>query len=361
MKRIFPYRQSYEWGTYNEIPDLLGLPSDGSPYAEAWYGSHPSGPSHFDDGSPVTENLSFLLKILSARKPLSIQAHPPKDVAARKFSAGHSAYSDDNHKPETIVAVGSGMEVRAGIRDEETLDNLLRCLGVSALLNIWRSDEVGTTPSELIRTLLTLDQISINSLLLQIVGSVERKSFITNFPRDRFWTLECTRQFTPKGKTPHDIGIAIQLMMNYARLDPGTGLHMPAGELHAYLKGTGIEIMANSDNVLRAGLTSKPLAVDELIELGSFDHTPPRIDAPTNGVYRQEGVDDYRLTLLTNGNTTEIQGIGIVLSLGRAILASGDSEYRTAKGESFMCDPDDQVKVECLDGTVYVATSGETS
>lgn len=334
---------------------MLGLPVDGKPWAEAWYGSHPSAPSTYEDGTSVELELPFLLKILSANIPLSIQAHPAKQDAIRLHAEGK--LPDANHKPETIVALEGGMEARAGVRSAEVFDQIIDRLAIQGLKRLWKGGVVSHSPEQLLTELLTMDYASQAELVSKLCLAVENPVFRAEFPMDQYWTNECARVFTPDGHNPHDIGVAIQLFMNYVRLTEGEGLHMPANELHAYLRGTGIEIMASSDNVLRAGLTPKPLAVEELIQLQCFRPTEARVAEPGTRVFSQQDTHDYRLEVVEGGRVaTVLDRPTILLALGKCILTHPDEYIIASPGSAWLYDGSSSEQVSVQEDSAFIAS-----
>ena len=287
--------QEYSWGSATDIPDLLGRPNpENTPQAELWMGTHPKAPSNVILGGKtkplpelISENpegmlgpavagrfggeLPFLFKVLAAGKPLSIQSHPNLEQAKDGFrrenkqgiplDAPHRNYRDANHKPEIICAL-TPFWAMCGFRPieailenfvsldasilEESLDNLKREQSRAALKTFF-SFLLGLAPEQ-VRSLI--DRACTVASAEEGAGSR--------------WVLELNRRF------PSDIGVLCPLLLNVYHLKPGQAVYLDAGELHAYLSGLGIELMANSDNVLRGGLTPKHIDVPELVGTLTF-------------------------------------------------------------------------------------------
>ncbi|MFC0007442.1 mannose-6-phosphate isomerase, class I [Micromonospora siamensis] len=288
MELLYGPIRDYAWGSRSAIAELQGrpVPSDG-PEAELWLGAHPGAPATVDrEGTRVSlvdllvaepdhwlgerivgrfgTRLPFLLKVLAADAPLSLQAHPDPEQARAGHeadaarAAGERNYVDPYHKPELLVAL-SPMEALCGFRDPAVSAEALARFGVPALAPVVAALRDGTAGlREAVRTLLTWPAAR-RAGLAEAVLAAEVAGPDAQLAR---W-LAATY--------PADPGVLVALLLNHVRLDPGEGIWMPAGNLHAYLGGTGVEIMAASDNVLRGGLTPKRIDVDELLRVLRFE------------------------------------------------------------------------------------------
>jgi mannose-6-phosphate isomerase len=306
--------RSYDWGSTTAIPELLGLPADGAPVAEVWFGAHPSAPSLVGpDATPldvVIERdpmaalgedaagfgaLPFLLKVLAAAEPLSLQAHPSTAQAeagfAREEAAGipidapQRSFRDRFHKPELICAL-TAFDVLCGVRDPERTLEVLASLDVRALdpvSSMIRSDSSPAGFSRLLGWLLTLDPGDAADL----VGAVVR---VCRDCADGPYAAERAMVADLGARYPHDAAVVIALLLNLVRLQPGEALFLGSGNLHAYLRGTGVEVMASSDNVLRGGLTTKHVDVAALLEVVEAVPVEPCIQRPeaVDGVARYD-------------------------------------------------------------------------
>ncbi len=263
--------RDYSWGGRELIPRLLGIENrEGRPFAELWFGAHPSAPSMVEtaDGpAPLDQwiaaapervlgpdcaaryrgRLPFLLKILDARRMLSIQAHPPRRQAEEGFerecrAGAHVNYVDPYHKPEVHVAL-TGMWMLHGLRPG-----------------------AGDQYARLMR----MPQPEVDALLEPLIARLEREQPADKSTHD-YWALRAAREF------PRDRGILALYLLNLIHLEPGQGTYQAPGVLHAYLEGATVELMANSDNVLRGGLTTKRVDAEELLRCVSLESGPPEV------------------------------------------------------------------------------------
>ncbi len=295
MKNIV---QEYAWGSYTAIPELSGNVSPAkTPQAELWMGAHPKAPSmvkcdgnwksllelieknpHDILGEKVAEKfdnrLPYLFKVLAAAKPLSIQAHPSRDQAKRGFErenrvgipidAYNRNYKDDNHKPECICAL-SLLWVLNGFRKISDIVGLMEKICPKGLKN--ELDNLRGEPDSLglknfFQAMMTMDRDRQKQIIADAITSAQK--FIDDDQAYK-WMINLHREY------PADIGVFSPVLLNLICLKPGQAMFLRAGELHAYLDGVGIEIMANSDNVLRGGLTPKHVDVPELLKVLNFE------------------------------------------------------------------------------------------
>jgi mannose-6-phosphate isomerase len=290
MERIVGTIQPYAWGSKTALASLQGKPESDGPEAELWYGSHPSAPSRFQATGAVIGDLPFLVKILAAGAPLSIQTHPNASQARAGFAREEAAgvplkaptrtYRDANHKPEIIIAL-TEFEALCGFRPVDEIASVFHSLG-TVHLNVF-ADGLGRTPEgirELLGLLLGLGANDRASLVESLVRVCSRPSFAAN---DTAQLVLRLHEFYPG-----DIGCVVALMLNHVTLAPGQAIFLAAGNVHAYIGGLGVEVMATSDNVVRGGLTPKHIDVPELLHV--IDPTPllhpvfrPTVDA-TPGV-----------------------------------------------------------------------------
>ncbi len=271
--------QHYAWGDRAFIPRLLGLQPDGRPWAELWLGTHPNGPTVLANGAPLDEvsgPLPYLLKVLAAAEPLSLQVHPDADQAVDGFARG--VYPDDRAKPELIVAL-TPFDALCGLRPHSDAATLLRSLGLHDVAALCAADGAAAVLEELYRG--RLDPLPIIEACRGQTS--EEARLVTELDR----------------RYPGEPSVAATLLLNRAHLQPGQALHLTAGNLHAYLSGAGIELMGASDNVVRGGLTVKHVDVDELLRI--LDRTPLEhpvmTGAARSGVYPlpEAGVELRRL------------------------------------------------------------------
>ena len=277
----------YAWGSRTILAKLQGrpAPSDG-PEAELWLGAHPGDPSTVtrpdgpislatliaEDpkgqlGSEVAgefgSRLPYLMKVLAAEAPLSLQAHPDAEYARRAFAAQEADpaaprnYTDPYHKPEMLVAL-TPFRALCGFRAPDVSAAVLDELGVPRLAPVVAALRAGVAGlRDAVRTLLSWPADDRRSLVDEVVAAARGTS----------------HALVPElaGHYPGDPGVLVALLLNHVRLEPGEAIWLPAGNLHAYLTGAAVEIMAASDNVLRGGLTPKRVDVDELLRVLRFE------------------------------------------------------------------------------------------
>ena len=284
MELLQPVIRPYAWGSRHAIAELQGRPVPApGPEAELWMGAHPSAPSgvaqttldaviaadpdHQLGPACVARfgpRLPFLLKVLSADQALSIQVHPSRAQAQAGFRAENANYVDDWPKPELLCAL-TPFEVLAGLRHPSDAAALLHSLAVPALQPLAAELDAATAPQALSRALAAILQwpeASRAELVTKVAAACA-----TLASSDSPYAGACAAVVRVAGDHPGDLGVVAMLLMRHAVLAPGQAVFMPAGGLHAYLHGTGIEVLANSDNVVRAGLTRKHIDVPELLTL----------------------------------------------------------------------------------------------
>jgi len=299
--------QEYAWGSGTAIQALLGIPaSDNRPMAELWMGAHPKAPSRaFINGEwkslsdlikknpesilgknvadAFSNRLPFLFKILAAGRPLSIQVHPDLDQARSGFKRENNLkipldaparnYRDDNHKPEILCALNSFQALKGFRKIEEILNlmNKVSSSGLSDELSLLENSPDSQGLKIFFSELMTMDKARKELVVSEAAGLAEK---FVNENQAFYWMIELSHEY------PGDIGVLSPLILNLVQLNAGEAIYLPAGELHSYLQGVGIELMANSDNVLRGGLTPKHIDVPELLKIVNFDIEPVKIIKP---------------------------------------------------------------------------------
>lgn len=344
--------QHYEWGSTSSIPEILGRPEDGRPWAELWLGAHPSAPAFVGSSTasldqviaadPVAAlgvdvagrfdgTLPFLLKILAAGAPLSLQSHPSiaqaeegfrrEDAAGIPVDAPHRSFKDRNHKPELICAL-TPFDALYGFREPaETLD-VLATIDTPALddvrTRVRAAADAGDGLDALLAHLLELAPDAAAALTEPVVEACRQPS---DAPHG-----DVRRMAVALGERyPGDAGIVTALLLNLVHLEPGEALFLGAGNLHAYLHGTGVEIMANSDNVLRGGLTPKHVDVATLLDIVDARPLPVDVQQPPlqGGAARyRTPVPEFSLTRLEVDGSATIRGPAIVLCT-RGVVTAG--------------------------------------
>lgn len=292
----------YAWGSRTTIAELLGrqVPAP-HPEAELWLGAHPGDSSsvRFDDGAERLltdvlaedpagqlgpevhgrwgERLPFLLKVLAAEEPLSLQAHPSADQAAEGWAreeragipreAANRNYPDPTAKPELVCAL-TEFHALAGFRAPDRTVELLRAIETPALapyVNLLAGEPNKEGLRALFTTWITLPQPAIDALLPDLLDSC-----VLHVKEHGEFELECRTALELGERYPGDSGVLAALLLNRLVLAPGEAIYLPAGNLHTYLHGTAVEVLANSDNVLRGGLTPKHVDVPELLRVLDF-------------------------------------------------------------------------------------------
>lgn len=329
--------QSYAWGSTEALPRIMGEQPTGEPQAELWLGAHPRAPSMLrrggtdrpldlviaDDpegelGADIARSfggeLPFLLKILAVAQPLSLQTHPTRQQAQAGFDsedekgipvgADHRSYRDRNHKPELICAL-EPFTALCGFRPLSTAASLLESLGVADLdpaIGLLRSGEA----DHALRWLLERPPESGAAIAHQVVAACAEPG---PFPDERRWAVRIGEQH------PGDIGVAIALMLNLVHLHPGQALFLGAGNLHVYLHGVAVEIMANSDNVLRGGLTVKHVDVPAVLDVVDCRPLEVPVQSPDGPCFAfQTPVPDFGLSRV------ELTGVRRFLPSGPEIV-----------------------------------------
>jgi mannose-6-phosphate isomerase len=331
--------RTYAWGSRTAIAEFTGRPVPAAhPEAELWFGAHPGDPAWLEnsDGEislleavaadpegqlgPVArarfgDVLPFLVKVLAADEPLSLQAHPSAEQAAEGYSREERLgipvsspvrnYRDTNHKPELLVALQQ-FDALAGFRPAARTIELLRALAVSDLdpfIELLNDQSDADGLRALFTTWITAPQPDVDVLVTAVLqGAIHYVSCgATEFAAEARTVLELGERY------PGDAGVLAALLLNRVTLGPGEAIFLPAGNLHAYMRGIGLEIMANSDNVLRGGLTPKHVDVPELLRVLDFTPTTEaQLCPPTHrdglGVVYDTPADEFAVSVLILGD-----------------------------------------------------------
>ncbi|WP_308796713.1 mannose-6-phosphate isomerase, class I [Agromyces silvae] len=405
--------RDYAWGSSEHIAAFLGTRPSGGPEAELWLGAHAGSPAKIDDpaatggardlaewieADPETAlgadlaaqgaRLPFLLKLLAAGGPLSLQAHPTPAQARAGFAREEAEgvpvdaydrnYKDTFHKPELIVALSDTFDALSGFRPVAEVRDVLATLraadaadvqpdpGALDLLETHLAGEGGIeqTVEWLLRDGRGGDTGEASWVVERVVRlSASEIAASSGFARS-FATVAALAE-----AYPGDPGIVISLLLNRVRLTRGEALYLRAGNIHAYLDGLGIELMASSDNVLRGGLTPKHIDVGELLDVLDVTPMPPprlepevaadgvrtfRPDVPDFVLHRAEpGADASRVTLT---------GPAIVLAERDEVRVSGvTGETVLARGAAVYVTPEEATLEITGPGIAWVATTGVAS
>ena len=377
----------YAWGSTTAIPELLGLPATGEPQAELWLGAHPAAPSRMESGGTLLDRidadpagelsaavvdrfgprLPFVLKVIAAARPLSLQAHPGLARARAGYAEEEArgvpadsperSYPDPNHKPELICAL-TPFEALCGFRAiPETLRLLSllasRAPAVGHYVEALRARPAAEGLREVVTGVLTLPPGRRQRLVDAVTEACRAGG--PDFP------VELATGASLGAAYPGDPGVLIALLLNRVRLEPGDAMFLAAGNLHCYLSGTAVEVLANSDNVLRGGLTPKHVDVPELLRVMDVTDGPPPLLTPVPAgpghVAYRPPVPDFRLdryelaggpvslaagrpriALVVSGQVSLVPGSGAPLVLGRggsAWLPAGRPV--TVRGDGVLC------------------------
>jgi len=321
--------QNYAWGDRYALPALLDITADGRPWAEIWYGTHPRGQAQVDDSvhlpaptylADEVGDLPFIVKLLAAARPLSLQTHPSKQQALDGFAreekalvpldAPHRVYPDERAKPEMIVALSTFEALCGFVNDAAALRNC-EAAGADELARRVRSDGVADSAKAILRGEKFAPPTSPSNAMRQLAEHHD------------------------------DERALVALLMHHVRLAPGEALYLDAGNVHTYLYGTALEVQGNSDNVVRAAFTEKHIDMDEFFKVARFAAIPdPRVLperlSPITSAYRCEAPFEVMRHEL-NGSfalTAKRQHTLLVCASGRAgSLAAGAAAY-VEKGES---------------------------
>ncbi|MGQ1796240.1 mannose-6-phosphate isomerase, class I [Kocuria oceani] len=352
--------QHYAWGSREVLARLRGEPVPSpEPEAELWVGAHPSAPSvvlldgrerpldrlvqedpeGFLPASARGGELPYLLKILAIDAPLSIQVHPSPEQAEEGYEREQRAgiprddprrnYKDRSAKPETVVAL-TEVELLTGVQPAERLRATADRLGLA-----WLRAAADGEPPVLPRVLALDDAAAADAVAATVAaaraaGPQDPVAALVRYVHDRH---------------PDDRGLLVAVCMHHVRLAPGQALHTPAGQVHAYLCGTAVEVMSSSDNVLRAGLTGKHVDVPELLAVLAEVQSDPEVVEPAADEHgaRVYPLWDERLSLVAHelvpGRAVpfELRGTAVLLAVGdRAVVRTPEAEWTLGGGESLL-------------------------
>lgn len=373
--------KQYEWGGKEFLPRLLGLPNpEQSPFAEYWMGIHPQGPavlSAADQTCSLADkepHLSFLLKLLDVQDMLSIQVHPTREMAAADFERENEQgipldspqrnYKDPNHKPELMVAL-SPFWLLHGFRKEASLAYIFdRYSFLAPLKAHWLAHGY----DGLYRWVMQMPSAKVNALLQEGMNGLTQQYDAGSLSRSDpgFWAARAHRRFSTPGQI--DRGIFSIFLLNLVQLEKGQGIFQGAGVPHAYLEGQNVEIMANSDNVLRGGLTPKHIDVPELLRHVRTEPVAPIVLDPIPDRYGFRSysapVKDFQIRSieLSPGEQRILQadsGSVLLVPEGRLSLTTGGEKIELGKTD--LCaylTPGASVGIRALDSSWLFIASG---
>lgn len=383
--------QHYDWGGFDYIPQLLGIENKkNEPFAEYWLGAHDKASAQLQTGEPLNHllqqepellgervkerfgRLPYLFKILDVKNMLSIQVHPNKQAAISSFekenqsgiatNAPNRNYKDDNHKPELMVAL-SDFWLLHGFQTPAALKKTIALVPEFSFM--WPVFETKGYRG-LYELLMTMDQNKVNEtlqpLLQRIIPLYQSGILKKNNPD--FWAARAALSYSAPGKT--DRGIFSIYLFNILNLKEGEAIFQDAGILHAYLEGQNVEIMANSDNVLRGGLTTKHIDVPELMKHVSFLAVEPviirgKVNNKNEMVFVTPAPDFELGRIEINSNETYAVNsistdIFFVFS-GSLEASAGDTRFALKRGESFVAFSHTAIKLQAIADTVLFRAS----
>lgn len=385
MFKIKGIVQHYSWGGFEFIPQLLGIANiEHKPFAEYWLGTHPNHPACIENseqklsvfvqqnpevlGKEVIKNFSslpFLFKILDVRQMLSIQVHPGKEAAALEFAkenekgisltAPHRNYKDENHKPELMVALGDFWLLHGFKKEDDLRETLQARPELQLLTPVF--DKGGY--KALYEEVMHMDQQKVNEILQPLVEKVVPLYNSQALKKDSedFWAARAAINFCKNNN--YDRGIFSIYFFNLVYLKKGEGIFQPQGMPHAYLEGQNVEVMANSDNVLRAGLTDKHIDVAELMKHVSFEVTNPNILNPAAAQHRvfispasEFELHQYQIEDGKENVSSQSAEIWFLLS-GSAIVENNSEQLHLQKGEAFFLAADTNVFIQSSSANLF--------
>jgi mannose-6-phosphate isomerase len=392
MYRLQGVIQHYSWGGNTFLPTLLNQNNpEGKPFAEYWLGVHPGGPGTIGLGHGAMTQLNnligsdklkhlggktlqqfnglpFLFKILDVKDMLSIQVHPNKEKAKQGFldevqrgidiSAPHRNYKDQNHKPEVMVALsefwllhGFAANIEERLKQFPFLQQFLPQFQAGGLKTLYEY-------------LLRLPQASVNELIAKHAEKIIPLYLANQLQKENpdFWAARAMLNLCADGQ--YDKGIFSIYLMNILHLQPGEGIFQGAGLLHAYLEGQNVELMANSDNVLRAGLTPKHIDIPQLLDNTDFVVTNPQIiQVSLNNGFQEYPCDtsDFLIqrVLLIQGEEREMRlaGPSIVLQINGEAQWKGYTHWVANGLQSFFVDPFESILIKAKTETeLFIAS-----
>ncbi|WP_430592604.1 mannose-6-phosphate isomerase, class I [Humidisolicoccus flavus] len=380
MQKLSGIARDYPWGSESAIQEFIGQPA-GSPLAEIWFGAHPSAPAVLEDGTPLDEaiesdptatlgpsvsaqfgELPFLVKFLAPGTPVSLQVHPTPENAISGFAddeaneipidAPHRSFKDRSHKPEMIFALTefSGL---VGFRSIEQCQRLLGTLSSTAL-NATRA-ALSTTDAEAglrdaLASIIRLTPAQVDEVVLEC--GLAANNHGAEIAEALITVTELAEHF------PSDVGAVASLLLRRLNLAPGESIFVPSGMPHAYLSGLTVEIMANSDNVLRAGLTGKHINVPALLANTSFaaaSNAPTKPDQTAPVQVLSPGAAEFELVIVRpRGSRIELgdhDGPTLALCIEpEATLQAGEQSLLLQRGEAAF--------VFAQDGAISVSGAG---
>lgn len=363
LVRIENEARSYDWGSKTLLRDLVGQPAAQQPESEIWFGTHHGSPARLADTgaslADTVEPLPFLVKLLACEQPLSIQAHPSRERAAARFAAENEQglalnapsrnYRDANHKPELLIAL-SDFTALCGFRSIAETSADLRSLA--------------TASPELEQLLVELE----NGYSAALEWAFANPEVVATLDPARCNSRRRARLLERLlERHPGDPGVLVSLFLNLVTLAPGEAIYLPAGNLHSYLSGLGLEVMVASDNVLRGGLTAKHVDVAELMAV--VDHsvlenpkqTVSELSSGVTEIIRSEDFRVYRLEPSAKNVIADIElaseAIVVCVAGTVSISTSLDEPLELRAGQAAYVSADARLFSAAGAGTAYLTVA----
>jgi len=347
--------KAYDWGVVDGLARWCGR--TGNPQAELWFGTHPAGAAIVTEGADAGRSLDELpehhgvplVKLLAASTPLSLQVHPDAAHAARGWAADQALpeedrrYADPTEKCEMLVALTT-FDVHAGWRDAQAAAEVLRRAGA---------------PEAIVEAAARGDRVDAIGLILALpvaeCAVIERR--LVAAATAAGWSTEAVSALARVAAThPADPGVLVTVLLDHGRLDPGQGMAVPAGVIHSYVDGLGVEVMTSSDNVLRFGLTSKPIAVDEALGALRPDHAPAVLHGFAGEVMRPADMP-FDLVLADHPTRSATGRHRVVISLhGATRVATLDEVRHVPEGLAAVIAPGESDLEIAPEGTAIIVT-----
>lgn len=389
MYELTGIHRNYAWGSTTSIQTMLGLPHDGGPLAEVWFGAHPSDPSgvldergrqttldRLIDAEPARllgrqslaefgPSLPFLVKLLAPGQPVSLQVHPTpanartgfiaEQISGVPIDASHRSFKDTNHKPEMVFAL-TEFHGLVGFRLADEIIGLLAAYSHPAMRGIHRGLTADPGPTGMKECLRLLVELGASEVDQVVAEATKLAAGASGTDAEAHQTVAELAQFFPG-----DAGCVASLMLNRFRFQPGDCLFVPSGTPHAYLSGLCLEVMANSDNVFRAGLTNKYVDVEGLLANTRFDSSPLTLlpgDEIAPGVrLLSPGAAEFALTVVTPADQVKLiagSGPRIAVCIDGTVTVSAG----TASAEAITLAVGDALFAADADGDLSVSGTG---
>lgn len=351
MQRLQGEIKNYDWGSTTRLAELRGDTASGVREAEVWFGAHPGAPSLLGEGGTLLDaiagdpvgqlghdvvdafgsGLPFLVKLLAADAPLSIQAHPNREQALAGFAAEDAAgidraapnrnFRDENPKPELIVAL-SRFEALVGFREPDQTKAFFDAIGFARLVDVLDAGGPKAVVERVLSANADVDEVQ--GYVTDLVRCCAQHSGTQH--SGTAWQQEAALIARLEGHYTGDPGVLVASLLNYVVLDPGESIFLEAGIMHSYIGGLAVEVMANSDNVLRGGLTKKHVDVTTLLDIVTPEPAQPfRVMADSDGVLQTPAIE-FSVRRHDRPAGVEISGPQVVLCVEGSIEVVGTSE-----------------------------------